>query len=198
MKKMIDYTKEEILNGILKNDNLVLQYVYKKYFYKINFYIRKNSGNDDDAHDIFQEAIIIVYRRLKENRLEITGASFETYLFAVCKMLWLKQLDIRKNEKVDYYEDQGFIEDVDAEDLQEVVEKHERYRLYQKHFKNLGKDCQKILQLYFDKVPLKQVAQIMGYKSEMYAKKRKYKCKEYLVKSIKQDLDYKSRIEDGT
>lgn len=195
---MVNYTKEEILNGILKNDNLVLQYVYKKYFYKINFYIRKNSGNDDDAHDIFQEAVIIVYRRLKENRLEITGASFETYLFAVCKMLWLKQLDVRKRQRTDYYEDQSFIEDVDAEDLQEVVEKHERYKLYQKHFKNLGKDCQKILQLYFDKVPLRQVAQIMGYKSEMYAKKRKYKCKEYLVKSIKQDLDYKSRIEDGT
>ena len=46
-------------------------------------------------------------------------------------------------------------------------------------------------QLYFDKVPLKNIAQIMGFKSEKYAKKRKFKCKEYLIKSIKQDLEYK-------
>jgi hypothetical protein len=46
------------------------------------------------------------------------------------------------------------------------------------------------LQLYFDKVPLKNIAQIMGFKSEKYAKKRKFKCKEYLIKSIKQDLEY--------
>ncbi|TKG95837.1 sigma-70 family RNA polymerase sigma factor [Puteibacter caeruleilacunae] len=195
---MIDYTKEEILNGILKNDNLVLQYVYKKFFYKINFYIRKNRGNDEDAHDIFQEAIIIIYRKLKQNQLEIVSSKFETYLFAVCKMLWLKQLEVRRNEQVDLYDNQEYFEDVDTEDMQEVIEKHERYRLYQKHFKNLGKDCQKILQLYFDKVPLKQIAHIMGYKSEMYAKKRKYKCKEYLVKSIKQDMEYKYRMEDGS
>ncbi len=195
---MVNYTKEELLNGILKNDNLVLQYIYKSYFYKVNFYIRKNSGNDDDAHDIFQEAIIVIYRKLKDNKLQITGCTLETYLFAVCKMLWLKQLESRRNEQLDFYDNQEQFEDVDTEDLQEVIEKNERYKLYQKHFKNLGKDCQKILQLYFDKVPLRQVAQIMGYKSEMYAKKRKYKCKEYLVKSIKQDLEYKNQIEDGT
>lgn len=80
----------------------------------------------------------------------------------------------------------------------EVAEKNERYRLYQKHFQLLGSDCQKLLQLFFDKVPLKQIAQIMGYKSEKYAKKRKYRCKEYLVTSIKQDLNYKKLVEDGT
>lgn len=39
---------------------------------------------------------------------------------------------------------------------------------------------------------------MMGYKSEKYAKKRKFKCKEYLITSIKQDLNYKKLIEDDT
>ncbi|MDP4184606.1 MAG: sigma-70 family RNA polymerase sigma factor [Bacteroidota bacterium] len=195
---MINYTKEEILNGILKNDNIVLQYIYKNYFYKINFYIRKNSGNDEDAYDVFQEAIIILYRRLKANQLELVDCSFETYLFAVSKLLWLKQLEIKRNKKVELYENEEDFDDIASEDLIEDIDKHDRYRLYQKHFKSLGADCQKILQLYFDKVSLKQITQIMGYKSELYAKKRKYKCKEYLVKSIKQDLEYKKHFEDGT
>ena len=76
-------------------------------------------------------------------------------------------------------------------DFSELVEKNDRFKLYQKHFQLLGSDCQKLLQLFFDKVPLKQIAQIMGFSSEKYVKKRKYKCKEYLVTSIKQDVGYK-------
>ena len=45
---MINYTNEELLSGILRNDNLILQYIYKNFFYKINFFIKKNSGDDDD------------------------------------------------------------------------------------------------------------------------------------------------------
>ena len=76
-------------------------------------------------------------------------------------------------------------------DFAELVEKNERFKLYQKHFQLLGSDCQKLLQLFFDKVPLKQIAQIMGFSSEKYVKKRKFKCKEYLITSIKQDVNYK-------
>ena len=90
---MISYTNEELLHGILRNDNLILQYIYKNFFYKINFFIKKNSGDDDDSNDIFQEAIIIIYRKLKANDL-VLDCSFETYLYSVCRFLWLKQLEI--------------------------------------------------------------------------------------------------------
>jgi hypothetical protein len=76
-------------------------------------------------------------------------------------------------------------------DFTELVERNERFKLYQKHFQLLGSDCQKLLQLFFDKVPLKQIAQIMGFSGEKYVKKRKYKCKEYLVTSIKQDVSFR-------
>ncbi|MFA5328248.1 MAG: sigma-70 family RNA polymerase sigma factor [Prolixibacteraceae bacterium] len=186
---MIDYSNLDLLNGILRNDTIVLQYIYKNFYSKINFFIKKNSGDDDDANDIFQEAIIIIYRKLKANEL-VLDCTFETYLYSVCRFLWLKQLDKRKIEKEKIKDNHDYHEDIYDDNLEKVADLNERYRLYQKHFTNLGKDCQKILQLYFDKVPLKSIAQIMGFKSEKYAKKRKFKCKEYLIKSIKQDLEY--------
>jgi hypothetical protein len=99
-------------------------------------------------------------------------------------------LDKRKVEKEKIKDNHEYNEDLYDDGLEKVADLNERYKLYQKHFTNLGKDCQKVLQLYFDKVPLKNIAQIMGFKSEKYAKKRKFKCKEYLIKSIKQDLEY--------
>lgn len=187
---MADYSSHDLLNGILRNDTLILQYIYKTYYSNINFFIRKNNGNEDDANDIFQEAIIIIYRKLKANSIDL-DCSFETYLYSVCRLLWLKQLEKRKIEKEKIKDNHEFNDEIYDESLEKIIDLNERYSLYQKHFINLGKDCQKILQLYFDKVPLKNIAQIMGFKSEKYAKKRKYRCKEYLINSVKQDLDYK-------
>jgi RNA polymerase sigma factor (sigma-70 family) len=186
---MINYSNEEILNGILRNDNVILQYIYKNFYYKVNLLIKKNSGDDDDANDIFQEAIIVVYRKLKANDL-IISCAFETYLYSVCKFLWLKQLARLKSEKEILLDSTNFEVEFDH-DFSELVEKNERFKLYQKHFQLLGSDCQKLLQLFFDRVPLKQIAQIMGFSSEKYVKKRKFKCKEYLVTSIKQDVNFK-------
>ena len=186
---MIDYSTLDLLNGILRNDTIILQFIYKNFYSKINFFIKKNSGDDDDANDIFQEAIIIIFRKLKANEL-VLDCTFETYLYSVCRFLWLKQLDKRKIEREKIKDNHDYHEDIYDDGLEKVADLNERYKLYQKHFTNLGKDCQKVLQLYFDKVPLKNIAQIMGFNSEKYAKKRKFKCKEYLIKSIKQDLEY--------
>jgi len=186
---MIDYTTQELLNGILRNDTIVLQSIYKNFYSKINFFIKKNHGDDDDANDLFQEAIIVIYRKLKANDL-ILDCTFETYLYSICRFLWLKQLFRRRLEMEIIKDNHEYNDDIYDDGLEKVVDLNERYRLFQKHFANLGNDCQKVLQLYFDKVPLKNIAQIMGFKSEKYAKKRKFKCKEFLIKSVKQDLEY--------
>ncbi len=195
---MIGYSDEQILKGILRHDNLILQYIYKQYYYNINYFIRKNQGSEDDASDIFQEAIIIIYRKIKENDLIFEKSSFKSYLFSVCRFLWLKQLEKRRIEKEKLNDTLPYQDDLYDDNLNELVEKNERYGLYQKHFSTLSTDCQKLMQLFFEKVPLKEIAKVMGYKSEKYAKKRKYKCKELLINRIKQDAEFKKILEDDT
>jgi len=148
--------------------------------------------------DVFQEAIIIIYRKLKENDLLFENRSFEIYLFSVCRFLWLKSLQRRKTEKEKINESLPFNSEVYDDDLNLIVEKNERFLLYQKHFKNISSDCQKILQMFFEKVPIKQISQVMGFKSEKYTKTRKYKCKELLIERIKQDPAYKKLFEDDS
>lgn len=195
---MKSFTDEQILKGILRHDNVILTYIYKQYFYKVNAFVRKNMGDEDDVNDVFQEAIIIIYRKLKGNDLLFENRSFEVYLFSVCRFLWLKQLEKKRIEKEKINDTMPFQDEIYDDDLVAVVEKNERFLLYQKHFKNISTDCQKILQLFFDKVPIKQIAHIMGFKSEKYVKTRKFKCKELLVERIKQDVEYKKIFEDDT
>ncbi len=195
---MIVYSDEQILKGVLRHDNLILQYIYKQFYYKISYFVKKNQGNEDDASDVFQEAIIVIYRKLKENDLVFQKSSFAGYLFSVCRFIWLKQLEKRRIERKKLDETLPFQENLYDENLVELVDKNERYGLYQKHFATLSTDCQKLMQLFFDKVSLREIAKIMGYKSEKYAKTRKYKCKEILIKRIKQDTEFKKILEDDT
>ena len=195
---MKSYTDEQLLKGILRHDNLVLSYIYRQFYYKVNSFIRKNSGSTADVKDIFQEAVIIIYRKLKDNDLSMENRSFEVYLFSVCRYLWLKGLEKRKVEKEKLNEVLPYDGEIYDDSLSGLVNKNERFLLYQKHFRGISTDCQKILQMFFDKVPIKEIARVMGFKGENYVKSRKFKCKELLIERIKQDKEYKKLFDDDT
>jgi len=186
---MKHYSNDKILQGILQKDNFILQYVYNTYFPEINLYILRNNGVEEDAYDIFQEGIIIVYRKIKDNKFFLK-CSFGTYLYSVCRLLWLKQLRQKRTSFIVREKLPLYLKDKKYQDIIETIEKNERYSLYQKYFLKLGKDCQKTLQLFLDEVPLKNIARLMGYKNEKYAKKKKYRCKETLINNIKQDKEF--------
>ena len=192
---MSEFSVEEIIVGIKSRDNCVLQYIYKSYYPTIHNFILNNSGTSDDAKDIFQEAIIVIYRKISEDKRFLLNSSFKTFLYSVARHLWLKQLRDQKYEERKITDQQKFIElkeepfKIDNEDL--------RMSLYQKHFSKLPEDCQKILRLTARDIPQKEIAQALGFKSENYVKKRKHYCKEYLIKMIKEDPRYQDLLDDN-
>ena len=185
---MTKFNVEEILDGIRQNDVEVLQFVYKSFYPYVKYFITSNSGSEDDAQDVFQEAVIIIFRKLKNEQLVIS-CTFKTYLYSVCRLLWLKQLEKRKTKNELSIDKENYIDLPD--ETQVVSEQTERYRLYQDYFAKLSEDCKKVLELSLQKVSLKEIAVIMGYKSDKYAKKRKYQCKEKLIQKIKSDPKFK-------
>jgi RNA polymerase sigma factor (sigma-70 family) len=187
-QQLVHYTVEAILEGLKTSDNNVLEFIYRKYFPIVRFFVVKNSGTDEDAKDVFQEALILIFKRLKDDSLDLTCA-FKTYLYSVCRILWLRQLEKRDIKTDGLTDNQVFIQIEDQ--IEEQVAEQERFRLYQKHFLTLHKDCQEILRLFLKKVPMKEIALQLSIKSEKYLKKRKYECKEMLTKRIQNDPDYK-------
>lgn len=178
------YDSELIVENFKKQDNDTLEFIYKKFYPSVQNLIVLNSGSEDDARDIFQEALIIVYRKLTYDDLQLT-CSFNTFLYSVAKRLWLKELEKRKVTKSQMEIWNGF-SGSEQEDAAVTI-RDERYRIYQEHFLALSERCQKLLRLYYQKVPLRDIAELLGLSSEKYAKKRKYQCKESLMKRIQSD-----------
>ena len=169
----------------------VLNYIYEKCYYQIRALIDQNFGTREDAKDIYQDAILVIYQKLQKEETTL-NCSFDTYFYSVCRLLWMKQLEQRKLKKL-YLEESGEFVELD-EKITTVIEANDRYKIYQDHFKKLSFNCQKILELFLAGIPVKEIARILRYRSGDYIKKRKHYCKENLVASIKKDPRYKEII----
>ncbi len=188
---MKQYSVDEILDGIRDRDDKILHHVYHENYPTVRSYILENSGSIQDAKDIFQEGLVLIYQKVTSRKL-LLNCNFNSYIFSVCRLLWLKELEKRKVEKMDKKDVKGYLDlqsDLNFDDLEQ-----EKYQLYLKHLKRLNPDCQRVLMLFYDGVSIREITKIMGYTSESYTKKRKSVCKEKLLQGIKSDPQYNQII----
>lgn len=183
---MIHYSDEAIAEGLRLRSDLIIRYIYQEYFPMIKYLIMSNNGNEEDAEDVFQDGLVVIFKKIRARELELTS-SFRTYLYSVCRNLWLTKLKKRNRYIREFSDFEDFEEINYSKNQQQDEAEHEKFGLYQKHFYTLGEDCKKVLLLFMKKMPLKEIASEMGYKTEKYAKTRKYLCKEELKRRIIND-----------
>lgn len=182
------YSEAKLLSGIRNHDSAVLEHVYDAYFPVIEGFVIHNSGSRDEAQDVFQEAMIIVYKKIRDRELKLT-CKFGTYLYAICKKIWIQDrkkylLHAEKlRQQPLMVHDSGPPEDP-------LLRKHMK-DLFDKHFRELSKDCQKILTLFFTNHTVDEIQAEMNYKDLHHAADRKYRCKKSLIKRMMNDPLFK-------
>ena len=188
MKRLSD---EEIIAGLRKRDNRVLQYIYKNTFAPVNQLILHNAGSEKDAEDIFQEALIVIFKKLREDEDFELNAAFTTYIYSIARLLWLKHLRKIKKIHIDPL-NRDMEERIEFEEPSPVEDKDLRMAIYQRTLVRIPEDCQKILQLTAQDLSSMEIAEQLGFRSEGYVRKRRHFCKEYLVNKVKEDHDYQA------
>ncbi|MFK8056176.1 MAG: RNA polymerase sigma factor [Saprospiraceae bacterium] len=175
-----------LLEGLFRSEAKPIQTIYDAVLPSIIYYIRQNGGSETDARDLFQDALMALYNRLREGDFELT-CKLKSYLRVVCRNLWLKRL--RKTDRESGVLPEGWeAVDLDAR-MDERLEESEREGILWKHLDALGEGCQQILRWFFTGTSMREIASRLDT-SEGYIKKRKHTCKERLVTAIKQDARY--------
>ena len=182
---MIHYSDFAIIEGLRLNSDFIIRYVYKEFFPTIRYLIKNNAGLDEDAEDIFQESLYIILKKIQEDDFEL-NSSFLTYLYSISKNLWLQRLKRKRLHEKNQSDLVHFLSAPDS-GIEIHVEYEEKYRVFIEQFENLSEECKKLLRLFLGKMSLKEIADEMGYKSELYAKTKKYLCKESLRKLVEND-----------
>ena len=189
---MREIASEKILKGIIGNDHEVMQYVYKKYFESIKAFVIRHGGTRDDAADIFQDGIIIIYEQLKNKELKLQN-TFHTYFFTICKYTWFKVLREKDKRYFQQIEVSKEYEQINLHDynteIDELIEKEKRVKLYDANFLKLSKECQKLLKLVSLGQSVQEIAESFNYKSVGFAYKKRRICKERLIRYIEENLE---------
>ena len=150
---------QHIIEGILQEDSKILKDIYLNSFPSVLKFIRMNMGTEDDARDIFQDAMVVLYLKARKNP-KFLRSGLNTYLFAICKYLWFnekRRMDYARNSESYFYKE---LQEVDDSILDEII-KMEKQKLIWKHFQSLNEDCKKILRLAIEKTPLEIIREMM-------------------------------------
>ncbi|MCO6488400.1 MAG: sigma-70 family RNA polymerase sigma factor [Phaeodactylibacter sp.] len=177
---------QDLLKALLAGDNEGIREIYRLYLPRAANLITQNGGSAEDARDIFQEALIILYEKAGRPGFEL-NSSLYTLIYGICRNLWGNRLQKKSNRTVTFPEDDKYRLD---EDLERSIEEAEENRIFWDAFDQLGDDCRKLMRLFFDKVRMEKIAEIMGFGSVNYAKKRKFQCKERLIGLVRADLRF--------
>ncbi|NJN78626.1 MAG: sigma-70 family RNA polymerase sigma factor [Saprospiraceae bacterium] len=174
------------IDGIRNNNSKIINEIYEKYSKAITHYVTTNNGTSEDARDVFQEGMIVLFKKIHTPDFELTS-SLLTYFYSLCKFIWSNKL---RKKQLNIVEIEDTPELMDSHSIQEDLEHKERSDFYIQKFKQLGDGCQKVLTLFYEGTKMKQIAEIMGFASSNYATKRKHKCKEQLMKLVTEDDFY--------
>ena len=169
-----DPRETALLEGLAKNDRQAIETIYKQHYNMVQALIINNNGTIDDARDIFQESMIVLYEKARSGTFEL-NCLLKTYIYSVCRRLWLKRLQ----------QQQKFIPDVNGLDeivpVEEEIEAHGQrnveFQTMEKAMLNLGEPCRSLLDaFYLQKKNMTDIASHFGYTNADNAKNQKYKC----------------------
>lgn len=187
--KDVTPTDSEVILGILNNSEIALKRLYVAYFPMVLQLIINNNGNEDDAKDIYQEAIIVLYNKVKAGDFELSS-KLKTYIYSICRRLWLKRLTQLNRYGGDVRDFEEFLPGSDVEENdEEHNDKDIQFKKMESALQQLGEPCKTIMEdFYIKNRSMQDICEKFGYTNADNAKTQKYKCLQRLKKLFFQQI----------
>lgn len=165
-------TDTSLIKALREGDHVkAIDVLYEGTFTSILRYVQRNSGTVADAEDVFQDAMLILLDKSKQEGFLLT-ASVKTYLFAVSRNIWLKRLRERAKFAVDT--DIAELPLTDDDSLACQVEREDSLISW---LNQIPVHCRRLLHtIFYLGEPMDNVMRIFGYGTRHSADNQKYKC----------------------
>lgn len=183
-QRFIIYLKENNSEGINE--------IYKLYSGNIKRFIVKNSGDEDDAADIFQESLIDIYNLAHRPSFVLT-CPFEAFLVTICKRKWLNAIKKRKQSPVtNTLEDVYTLKEVDSSTAESYIELIEREETIMQLLETMGDRCKSIIKACMSGDHQEKIADGLGL-TYAYLRKKKSECMSSLGKLVNEHPLFKNK-----
>ena len=178
MKQVEPVGEENLVAALREKDEKVLKLVYRQHYGTITNMVMNNGGSLQEAKDVYQDAVIVLYEKLQDHQFEL-NCLIKTFLYSVSRNIWLKQLKVRRKFEgtiSDNDEDAGSLWD-------QSMDKEDQYQAMNLALEALGEPCSTIMRdFYIHKSSMEEITEKFGYTNSDNAKNQKYKCLKRLKK----------------
>ncbi|MFB9078329.1 RNA polymerase sigma factor [Flavobacterium procerum] len=181
---------QKYIDGLAANDSVIIEMIYKKFAPKVCMFITNNSGDKDQAQDVIQEVLILLFNQAKANKLTLT-CPFDAYFFLLCKRRWLNELKKSDNKGVTIYEHVVSTNESAHDLIAQTEEFDEKQQLFDAMFQKLGEKCQEVLKLSFTLKTMEEVAAKLNV-TYGYVRKKKSLCVGQLTQWIQEAKNFNS------
>ncbi len=163
-----------IIAGIAAEDKASIEHLYRHHYTMVQAMVLANAGSKDDAADLFQETVIVLYEKIKTGNFELQ-CLLKTFLYSVARRLWLKKL--QQQQRFTTQAD-GLEEIIPVEDeIEYHLKLQNDFSIMESAMSKVGEPCKSLLQAYYlQKKHMNVIAQEFGYTNADNAKTQKYKC----------------------
>ena len=182
------FSDTEILEAVHESDGKnqkVLAYLYHEVLPRVQKYVLKNSGNKEDAFDVFQDAMVAFCKYVRLNKFN-SECSVSGFIYTVAKNVWINKA--KKNKKLLLSEITELPElESESQNVLNYLITNERKKEVIKLLGMLDEKCRRLLRLsIYQEMSGKEICEKMGFASENGVKTQKYKCKQKLLQIMKQ------------
>ncbi len=163
-----------LLEGLAAQNKATVEQLYKEHYKMVQSMVVNNNGSADDAADVFQEMMIVLYQKVKPGNFELQ-CQLKTFVYSVARRLWLKKLQQQQR----FSSDSDHLEDIVnvEEEVEYHIKKQDEFTIMDIAMSKIGEPCKSLLQAYYlEKKHMNEIAAFFGYTNADNAKTQKYKC----------------------
>jgi RNA polymerase sigma factor (sigma-70 family) len=187
------YSDIEIVDEIKRgNSDKVLLFLYQTTQYKLGSWIMKNNGNEDEAQDIFQDAVLSFYQYVLGEKFE-AGKSVDAFIFSIGRNMWINRAK-QKNKMVRGVKEEVFSDHQNEDQNNEFSHlfSEDKSAKMEALLTKLGERCKELLTYsIFYNMKMVDIAKKMAFSNADTVKTKNYKCKKRLMKIINEDEQVK-------
>ncbi|GAB3574825.1 RNA polymerase sigma factor [Hymenobacter daeguensis] len=170
---------ETLRNALLTNREQALTQLYRRAYPTVCRYVQRTGGSEQDAQDVFQDALVIFYEQAVGETLTLTAAP-GTYLVSIGRNLWHHEQ--RRRARLPH---EALPDDLEPPASEELAPEEPAFAVLD-YVERLGAKCKDVLlSFYYFQQPLTQIAAAHGYRSVRSATVQKFKCLERLRNSVR-------------
>lgn len=171
---------EDYINGFRAGNPKLLNAFVQANQGKIIAMVKKYGGDQEDGEDIFQESMIVLYRKIADRNFKLSSA-LSTYFYGIARHLWLNKLKKKWPEKITSEMEATLKDDDSYSQKEEEQERHRKLELIKSKISLLGKGCQELLNaFYFEGLTLAEIVEAGIASTPNYAKQKKFRCNKQL------------------